>query len=73
MTGVWLWRWRVPCTRGVKLHESGYWDVGFCTGVGGSVVIGSSVGVDGADGVGSVGGVGSGYGNSDSAGSIGES
>ena len=58
---------------GVKLHESGYWDVGFCTGVGGSVVIGSSVGVDGADGVVSVGGVGSGYGNSDSAGSIGES
>ena len=57
----------------VELHESGYWDVRLCTGVGDSGGAGASVGVEGADGVGtgSGGGVGSGCGDSDSGGSIG--
>ena len=59
----------------VELHKGGYWDVGLCTGVGGSGGAGGSVGVGGADGVGSGsgggGGVGSGGGDSDSGGSIG--
>ena len=52
----------------VELHESGYWSVGLCAGVGGNVGGGVSVDVDGADGVGSGGdvgdAVGDGYGDS---------
>ena len=55
----------------VKLHKSGYWDVSFCTGIGGSGGVAGSVGVDGADGVGSGAGVGGGCGIKDSAGSVG--
>ena len=57
----------------VKLHEGECWDVGLCTGVGGSGGVGSSVGVDGTDSKGSAEGVVSGCGNSDGAGSIGKS
>ena len=56
----------------VELHKGGYWDVGLCTGVGGSDGVGGSVGVGGTDGVGSGSG-GSGGSNSDSGGSIGGS
>ena len=44
----------------VELHESGYWDVSFCTGIGGSGGFGGTVGVDGADSVGSGANVGGG-------------
>ena len=57
----------------VELHERGYWDVGFCTGVGGSGGVGGSVAVVNIDGVGCGGGVGSGCGDDDGAGSIGGS
>ena len=55
----------------VELHESGYWDFSFCTGIGGSGGVGGSVGLDGADDVGSGAGVGGGCGTKGSAGSIG--
>ena len=35
----------------VELLEGGYWDFGFCTGVGGSGGVGASVRSDGAEGV----------------------
>ena len=35
----------------VELHERGYWDVGFCTGVGGSGGVGGSVAVWAVEGV----------------------
>ena len=40
----------------VELHEARYWDIGLCTGVGGSGGVGSSVYVDGTGSVGSGGG-----------------
>ena len=55
----------------VELHESGYWDVIFCTGIGGSGGFGGTVGVDGADSVGSGANVGGGCGTKSSAWSIG--
>ena len=45
--GMVLWRWRVRGTWvgwDVELHEGGNWDVGLCTGVGGSGGIDGSVG-----------------------------
>ena len=57
----------------VEVNEGRYWDVGLCTGVGGSGGVGGSVGVDGTDGVGSGGGVGGVCGDSDAEGSIGGS
>ena len=44
------------------------WNVGLCTGVGGSGGVGGSVGVDGTSGVDSGGSVGGGCGDSDSQG-----
>ena len=57
----------------VELHEGRYWNVGLCTGIGGSGGVGSTVGVIVTDGVGSGGSVGGGCGDSDAAGSIGGS
>ena len=53
----------------IELDESGYWNVGLSTGVGGSCGVGGKVGVDSTDCVGNVC-VGDGCGNSDNAGSI---
>ena len=47
----------------VELHEGGYWSVGLCAGVGGSVGGGVGVDVDGADSAGSGRGVGSAVGD----------
>ena len=57
----------------LELHEGRYWDVGLCTGVGGSGGVGSTVGMNGTDGMGNGGSVGGGCGDSDAAGSIGGS
>ena len=63
--------WTLGRMGDIELHEGRYWDVGLCTGVGGSGAIGGSVGVDGTDSVGSGGGVGGGCSKSNGAGSVG--